>query len=106
LNALHSHDVYSEKVEIDLIESKSVLGAEKLSKYFIEMARKIKINSMETSKIKKTIRQNEKTNDYDTFVAIYEKDKNVNRSKLANILNVSRQTIQNYIKHYENNHNK
>lgn len=102
LNALHSHDVYSEKVDIDLIEIKSVLGAEKLSKYFIEMARKIKVNSMETSKIKKTIRQNDKSNDYDLFLAIYEKDKNVNRSKLANILNVSRRTIQNYIKHYEN----
>lgn len=101
LNTLASNE--DPNIVLDQIEEKSMLKAEKLSRYFIAMAKKIKADSQEANDIKKVVFKNSEKSEYDKFLAVYEKDNKISKTKLANILNVSRQTIYNYIKEYENN---
>src|SRR5690606_31940870 len=49
--------------DLNFISKDSILKAEKLSKYFIAMAKKIKVDSIAVAEIKKVIKKNEnKTN--------------------------------------------
>jgi hypothetical protein len=98
LNALHSHT--DSNVQMDVIEKKSVDGAIKLSRYFIDMARKIKVSSSETNKIKKLIKNNEGNSDYETFKNVYSKNEKISKIKLAELLNVSRTTIYRFIEEF------
>ena len=88
------------------IDKDSVLKAEKLSRYFIAMAKKIKTTSTERQSIKSTLNDNKGKSDYDKFLAIYKQDKHISKTELAEILNKSRQSIYNYIKKYEKNTKK
>lgn len=80
------------------ITKKSVLDAEKLSDYFINMSKKIKVDSSESNKIKKVIRDNDKSSGFTQFKKIYQANETVSKSKLAEELGVSRKTIYSYIK--------
>jgi len=42
-----------------------------------------------------------KEDNYELFLKYYEADKTINKTKLSNILNISRQQIYNYIKKYD-----
>jgi len=95
LNSLHSH--VDSSIKMDIIEKKSVDGAIKLSRYFIDMARKIKVDSSETNKIKKIIKTTDGSTDYETFKTVYSKNNKISKSKLAELLNVSRTTIYRFI---------
>jgi hypothetical protein len=96
LNTLNS---FSDKEKpFTEITKKSVLDAEKLSNYFIEMSKKIKVNSIESKDIKTVLSKNEGKSNYDKFISIYSQDENINKSKLADILGVSRTQIYSYIK--------
>jgi len=94
LESLENHDVFR-----DVIEKESVLKAEILSKYFITMASKIKTSSLERFKVRGSIDQ--KKSAYDNFVAVYKKNPNIKKTELAELLNVSRQQIYNYVKKYD-----
>ena len=91
LKGAPNHEVY-------LISKESMLKAEKLSKYFIAMAKKIKINSVEVSNIKETFKAG-KTN-IEKLKLIYEENPDFNRSKTAEILGVSRMTINRICKKF------
>lgn len=101
INTLMSNE--KEEYGITRIEKDSVLKAEKLSKYFIAMAKKIKSQSNERNDIKKIIIKEDGKSNYDKFKKIYDKNNNINKSELASVLGVSRTMIYKYIKEYENN---
>jgi hypothetical protein len=94
LESLENKDVFR-----DVIEVKSVLKAEILSDYFITMASKIKSSSLERVKTRGVI--DPKKNSYDNFKAIYGSNNNIKKTEIAELLNVSRRQIYNYIKKYE-----
>jgi len=95
LESLENKDVFR-----DVIEVESVLKAEILSDYFITMASKIKSNSLERVKTRGVI--DPKKNPYDNFKAIYGANQNIKKTEIAELLNVSRRQIYNYIKKYDN----
>mgnify|MGYP003873054279 CR=1 FL=1 len=84
--------------KVNLISKKNVLGAEKLSNYFIAMSKKIKVNSIETKDLQKIIDKNSDKSTFDQFAEIFKKNPNVNKTKLSDRLGVSRQMIHKYIK--------
>ena len=83
------------------ISKESILKAEKLSNYFVNNARKIKLESNETSEIKAAFGKAD-TN-FDKLKMIYKKDSDFNRSKVAELIGVSRRTIQNWISKIDDN---
>lgn len=96
LNALNN--LYDNSGDILLISKESMLKAEKLSKYFIAMAKKIKINSLENQDLKKLINNNQNKSIKDKILEIYKENPEFNRVELAEILGVSRKTIYKHLK--------
>jgi hypothetical protein len=82
-----------------LIDKDSILKAEKLSKYFVMNAKKIKIESSEVAELKTTMKKGETT--LDKLEAIYKNDPDFNRTKVAELLGISRQMIYKYLKQLE-----
>jgi len=89
-----------------LISKDSVLKAEKLSKYFVATAKKIKINSVEVSKLKSTIGQNKGKNEKEKLFEIWKSNPAFNRSETAELLGISRKTIFNWVKEWEMGNSK
>ena len=85
------------------VSEDSVLKAEKLSNYFIAMGKKIKLTSYETKDIKKSLNKNEDKTNYQKVLSVYKNNKDFNRSKMGELLGVSRRTIQRYVAEIENN---
>ena len=84
------------------ITKESVLKAEKLSKYFIAMAKKIKINTVEKHEVKKTLELNQNKSTKEQFKILFKANPELNRTEIGELLNVTRNTIQRYIKEIEN----
>lgn len=99
INILKSMD--DTEKPFSIIDKDSILKAEKLSNYFIAMAKKIKTSSTERNSIKTILSENKGKSDYDKFVSIYSQDNTISKTELAEILNKSRQSIYRYIKQYE-----
>lgn len=83
------------------ISKESILKAEKLSDYFVLNAKKIKIESKEVEELKETSRNI--TNPIDKIKAIHKIDSDFNRSKVAELLGISRRTVQRYVNEIEKN---
>jgi hypothetical protein len=96
IHVFNSFLVGAKDYELFLISKDSILKAEKLSKYFIAMAKKIKINSVEVSNIKKTAKDGK--SNFEKLKLIFEENPEFNRSKTAELLGVSRQQINNLLK--------
>jgi hypothetical protein len=79
-----------------LISKESILKAEKLSKYFIATAKKVKVNSVEVSNIKTTAKAGK--NNLEKLKLIYEENPDFNRSQTAELLGISRMQINRLIK--------
>jgi hypothetical protein len=79
-----------------LITKDSVLKAEKLSKYFIATAKKVKVNSVEVLNIKSTAKAGK--NNFEKLKLIYEENPDFNRSQTAELLGISRTQINNLLK--------
>lgn len=78
------------------ISKASVLKAELLSNYFIETAKKVKFDSVQVNEIKKTSKDG-KTN-FDKLKLIFNDNPNFNRTQVAELLGISRVTVNNLIK--------
>lgn len=102
LNALNS--VCNDDIDFRIIEASAMNGAIKLSDYFVATAKKIKFEKSEDDKIDKLTKKANTIKD--KVYEIWKVDKNFNRSKVAETLNVSRQSILNYIKIFENEQEK
>lgn len=83
---------------LTLISKDSLLKAEKLSKYFIAMAKKVKSNSLEVSAIKETINLSKTKSTKEVFLEMYKNNPKVNKKEAAELLGVSRKTIYEYLK--------
>jgi len=98
LEVLHC---YSDGVDMTGVSKKSVLSAEKLFEYFLLMAKKNKFTSMEHNEIVETIKYSGKRTGFEKFQALYSANPNLNRSKIAEQLNVSRRAITKWISEIE-----
>jgi DNA-binding MarR family transcriptional regulator len=65
------------------------------------MAKKNKIESIEDAEIRTSIKNSGKITPQDQFIAAFAQNPDLNRSKMAENLNVSRQTINKWIKKIE-----
>ena len=102
LEVLHC---YADGVELKGVSKKSVLSAERLFEYFLLMAKKNKFTSMEHNEIVETIKYSGKRTSFEKFKVLYEANPNLNRSKIAEQLNVSRVAINKWIKEIQNSAN-
>jgi DNA-binding XRE family transcriptional regulator len=93
-------EFFSEGGNSLLISKESILKAEKLSKYFIATAKKVKVNSIEVSNIKTSSKNGKNINE--KLKLIHEENPNFNRSQTAELLGVSRVTINKWLKELEN----
>lgn len=87
-----------EGANIQIINKKAVLDAEKLVKYFIFMAKKNKFESMQASEIKAIVKQTGKAKTRDKFMAALADDPTINIPKLAEQLGVARMTAYRWSK--------
>lgn len=87
---------------IQEISKDSILKAEKLSKYFIAMAKKIKIDSVEVQEIKQILKDQKGKTTKEKFEQLYSANKNLNKKEVSEQLGVSLQMIYKYIKQIEN----
>ena len=89
LNTFNS--LFDDNISAYEISKKSILDAEKLSKYFISTAKKIKMDTTEIKELSAVAKKAETT--FDKILNIYKSDNNFNRSKVAEMLGISRQTV-------------
>lgn len=95
LNSLYAYD--DEKNSISSISEKAMEGAIKLSEYFVLMAKKHKLNSIEISEVKKVVSQNENKSTKEKIVEILRKDPSTKVTYISSILGVSKKTVYQYI---------
>jgi predicted transcriptional regulator YheO len=95
---LKSYDVEDNSHALNSITKDAVLGAEKLSDYFIMMAKKVKINSLESKELKDFVNSLKGMTIEEKIKNVFESIPDFNKKELASILNISRQTIYNHIK--------
>lgn len=82
-----------------VLHSDSILKAERLSNYFVNNAKKVKIDSAETTGLK-TIISKEKTA-FDKIKKLHQMDSDFNRTKAAELIGISRQQVINLVKKVE-----
>lgn len=92
---------FNDKTTINLISKENILNAEKLSKYFIAMAKKIKIDSIEKHDIKVVINENKNKTTKEKFELLYKQNPNLNKKEVSEMLGVTRTTIYKFIKELE-----
>ena len=80
------------------ITKESFLKAEKLSKYFIAMAKKIKINNIENNELKKIVDLYKAKSKKEQFEEMYKINPDLNKKEAAEMLGISLQMIYKYIK--------
>lgn len=83
------------------ISKESILKAEKLSKYFIAMAKKVKVDSIEVVEIRKVLKANDTKTNKEKFDILYKANPNLNKKEISEQLGVSLQMIYKYVKDYE-----
>lgn len=79
----------------------SILKAEKLSKYFIAMAKKIKVNSIERNELKETIILNKTKTTAEKFMEMYRVNPDMNKKEASELLGVSRTQIYRWVTEIE-----
>lgn len=101
---LHVLDCYvnsSPESEYLLISKESVLKAERLMKYFIAMAKKTKMNTMEIKEMK-YIANNKQMSTKEKLFEMLKNNPEMNRTEASSVLSISRQMVQRYIKEFNN----
>lgn len=96
LNVLEAYD--NGEVITCEISRESMLKAEKLSDYFITMAKKVKVDSVQYSQMRSIVSDKRNASEFEKFEALFRINPNVNRTEIASELNVSRRTVQGWIK--------
>ena len=81
-----------------LIDKESVLDAEKLSDYFINHAKKIKVNSLEVNQVKETLTNNKNKSNQQKLIEILKINPEIKKSDLANHLGISIQAVYKLLK--------
>jgi predicted transcriptional regulator len=81
-----------------IVNKDAILKAEKLSKYFIQMAKKVKVNSIEHKEIKDVIYNSKNKTNKEKFLEMYTSNPDLDKKRIAEILGVSLQMIYKYMK--------
>jgi hypothetical protein len=84
-----------------VISKQSILAAEKLYNYFVAMAKKNKFETSHFDEMKEVVKKSGKITAKDKFYELYKANPNLNKSKTAELLNVSRVTINTWIKDFD-----
>lgn len=92
--------------KIAKISKDSILKAERLSDYFINMAKKVKVDAQEVSQIKESSKAGKGLNNFEKYKEIIKGNPDANVSKISEILGVSRTTIYKYKKELETKNEK
>jgi hypothetical protein len=82
---------YEKEYDVEIIHKDSILRAEKLSEYFVNMAKLVKADSREKDELK--IVSKDKSTTFEKFKAMYLANKELNKTTAAEMLDVSRKTI-------------
>jgi hypothetical protein len=98
LNTLYNYDLYDPNFLITEITEKSVLSAEKLSDYFILMAKKIKFDTIEKRELKDLVNDIKDMPLKEKIIHIFQVIPDANKTEVAELLNTSRQTIYKNLK--------
>ena len=80
------------------ISKESILKAEKLSKYFIAMAKKIKVNTIEVNEMKTIITNNKSKSNKEKYLELIKINPDANKKEIAELLGVSLRTLFRYDK--------
>ncbi len=104
INTLFHHDSNGDQ-PLDIVAKSSILKAEKLSKYFIFMGKKVKANAVADNELKTSIEDTSKLSKYEQFKAIYKNNPEVNKTKLSEKMNMSRTHIYRYIDKFKKESN-
>ena len=91
---------FDDSIKIGIVKTDSLLRAEKLSSYFINMSKLVKRDVKEKNNLKQ-IARSAGSDTHDQFMAMYKANPNINRTTASEILEVSRRTIQNWVKKLE-----
>ena len=97
INSLHEN--YNRTYYFETIKAQSVESAIKLSNYFVAHAKKIKQKTNEASLMHKQTKSIDST--FDKVISLYKSNKDFNKTEAGRLFQISRQTINNYIKKYE-----
>lgn len=89
-NCFFDKSKYTEQIELETVKK-----AVKLSDYFIEQAKKVKVESNDLNDIKATTTKGKTA--HEKFIEAYNSNPNVNKKLIAQELDVSRKTIYNWI---------
>ena len=95
LNTLYAYD--DTTTSINEISEKAMDGAIELSKYFVLMAKKHKLNTIEYAEVKKVAGKNEDKSTKEKITEILKKDPNAKAAFISSILGVSKKTVYQYI---------
>lgn len=96
---IHLFEHYdTRKGEILTVSKDSILKAEKLSNYFINMAKKIKIDSAIKNDAKKIINANNDKSNYIKCIEIVKSNPDMPKKDIAELLGVSLRMVYKYIK--------
>lgn len=101
---IHAMDCFFHRrptAEYLMISKESILKAEKLSDYFIAMAKKIKVSSMEVLDVRKIVKNNGQKTTQEMFNEIYKVNNKVDKKLLAETLGVSLRTVYRFVKEFE-----
>ena len=101
LNALERYN--NDEPILSPISKSAILNAEKLSKYFIAMAKKLKVDSLQVNKLRSVLRDMPKADEFTKYKAMMTLNPKTKKSEAADILNVSRQTLTRWDKKLEKN---
>ena len=96
---VHALDcIYNNGPDLETVSKENILKAEKLSKYFVAMAKKIKVDSTEVRDIKTVLKDNKGKTNKELFRVLYNSNNDLNKKEVSEQLGVSVQMIYKYIK--------
>ncbi len=81
-----------------LITKESILKAELLANYFINQAKKIKFDNIDKIEAKKVIKANESKTKKEQAIEIFKANPSFKKSEIAEMLGISKQLINHYLK--------
>jgi len=97
LNTLESF--FDESYIANQVHKESILKAEKLSDYFVNMAKLVKQDAKDKNDLKRISQAG--LTPFDKFKAMYLNDNEINRTTASELLEVSKRTVYKWIKKLE-----
>jgi predicted transcriptional regulator YheO len=95
---LHCLDCYDTEKNIGWIDKITMLKAEKLSNYFIAMSKKIKISMLESKGLIEIVASMKGEPVEQIVKQIFASNPDASKIEVAEILNISKRTVYNYLK--------